>query len=605
MPDTTTDGNTTRESGAEPEPGQNADPIQSPEPEAANALRRRLLKVTAVLIVVAVIGAWAFWPSSQERLEQALATAFSRPVDLIELNLPPASGRYPGAVLLRKSPRDLLLYRSASRPSPTDHTTVELKAKLTGKSKASVLSSALGSAESKGQFEVVLHLKDLRTFELDNLGEAVQKSLLEDEKLTKNAKAWSPSIVVRAYEAILVIELRRSGESRAGTADWEKAKKQAIQAQAELQRDGSLKFESKSPVVLAYETMDIEFFSGTASPSPNQVKFTQHVPKETEVSLRAVPATPGQATVLFATAGNSSYENRAVGSLPMVAPSLDLVATRLRAMGASAASDPLMDGSCAQLSAHLKGVVQHAKIMKPDLLVYYFVGHAVSRKGGQQCLLLNDYSGDLNEAVRDDLSPGINRQLLEQPTNPASAGNLGSLLKAMNAIQSHSSVPEAGFFPVAEIYRELSLAGVPFAIVVDGCYPNSQFEDLKRDLQLTTAGDHVGPTAGEGALLAFSKRLREFAAATHLRSTNVVLFAALPGTLARAVPDPRGVLLPNRPDTERVGPLAARLERSLGPGVKTWGDVLRRMCDVQRLGQVDTSGTASFSDFAGVNRLRL
>ena len=81
--------------------------------------RKLKISVAAVTIIgLAVVLAVYMWGSgrNEDSLRAALSRAFNRSESLIEINLPPADGRYPGAVLVSPQVGQILPLRRAGRP---------------------------------------------------------------------------------------------------------------------------------------------------------------------------------------------------------------------------------------------------------------------------------------------------------------------------------------------------------------------------------------------------------------------------------------------------------------------------------------------------------
>ena len=109
------------------------------------------------VVAVAAVVMWLFQPE-REPIREALGRAFNRPVQLIELNLPPADGRYPGAVLVTPRPGQNLPLRRAYRPNDIPIHATSLRASFLGEAEAALSSSIFGSAASAGDVTVEIKL---------------------------------------------------------------------------------------------------------------------------------------------------------------------------------------------------------------------------------------------------------------------------------------------------------------------------------------------------------------------------------------------------------------------------------------------------------------
>jgi len=129
-------------------------------------------KIAAVSLTIAgsvTIFAVLIWHRQPEceSLQDALARAFNRPAQLIELNLPSADGRYPGAVTLAPQPGQVLPLKRVGRPDAIPRAATSLRVSLRGEADASLSNSFIGAAGSEGNLALELHLDDLRLFEAD------------------------------------------------------------------------------------------------------------------------------------------------------------------------------------------------------------------------------------------------------------------------------------------------------------------------------------------------------------------------------------------------------------------------------------------------------
>jgi len=157
------------------------------------------------------------------------------------------------------------------------------------------------------------------------------------------------------------------------------------------------------------------------------------------------------------------------------------------------------------------------------------------------------------------------------------------------------------------LYAELDKTGIPFALIVDGCMRNDEFEQFRSGLRLvsdsgTRTGFYTGP---DGKLLssldAFDQKLRHFADGfPYLHTENPVILAAKPGTFAQPWPDPDL-------DWGEVGPLSARITNYVRASVwdrepPTLGEVLSNVTDYKGTGEISPKGSISWSDFNAVRK---
>jgi hypothetical protein len=161
--------------------------------------------------------------------------------------------------------------------------------------------------------------------------------------------------------------------------------------------------------------------------------------------------------------------------------------------------------------------------------------------------------------------------------------------------------------PLRELYAELETAKTPFALIVDGCLRNDEFEQFRNGLGLSSDSStrtffYTGP---DGKLLAsldaFDSKLSHFAdGLPYLHTTNPVILAAKPGTFAQPWPDPDL-------DWSEVGPLSARIANYVRASVwdqdsPTLGEVLSNVTDYQGTGEISPKGSISWSDFGAMKK---
>lgn len=128
------------------------------------------IKIVAIIVigitaVIAII--WYFQPPTHSSLRDTLGHAFGREVQNIELNLPPAPGRYPGAVIVMPQPGQMLLLRPEHRPDAVPNNATSLRIKTAVDAGANFVSSFTSSVSSIGDLAIDITLDDLRIFEID------------------------------------------------------------------------------------------------------------------------------------------------------------------------------------------------------------------------------------------------------------------------------------------------------------------------------------------------------------------------------------------------------------------------------------------------------
>jgi hypothetical protein len=247
-----------------------------------------------------------------------------------------------------------------------------------------------------------------------------------------------------------------------------------------------------------------------------------------------------------------------------------------------------------------KKLVDALKAQKPSAFVLYYVGHAVSGMSGAHYLVMGDYAGNLTNDLKQS-SPFVPAR---GPTHPLSGSNIDDIAKVVAAAGQELASSQTGLVAVADLYRDLSETGVPFTIVVDGCYPADAMTQLEKQLagMFWWVGD--GDSKGRGMTgevlrsQEYQRAIRTYAEAPYLRSANPVVFAAIPGTFAPVVKNP----LYQSDTMPGVGPLAAKLYDSFSQSLMnrtslSLGRWLRTVSDFSRNSEPNKAGSISWSTF--------
>ncbi len=547
--------------------------------------------IAALVLGVGASGVWWMTRSPVASLRAAIAKAFNRPLSGVEENVPVAANRAIGAVLVDRQGRTFFYEQLEVAPgSPGAPAAIDVT--LTGKAQAALMQDLLqvGTATAEGDLSVNLKCDDLIVDEIADLKSLDQKLLALHGTASLNEQR--PRVITRTYRGTITLLIRKNG---ALSATWGKVVKDALKTGAKLATEDSLEFVASEPAVFAFESLEVKYVSTTAAPGrPDAVEKSFHlVPELPEATTISQP----RSNVRYALIGVDTYGPKSdFGALRMTVPSVALVDDSLRWLGArpALADPPLMNPTREAMERRLDllAAVRHEPGV--DALVVYVVGHAIAGNAGQSYLVLPAHPGNIVELLGPDLFMGASRKNAEEQVG----GNLGDLLKVAAAVAAEVGSPP-GLYSAADMYRRLEggqEGGAPFALLLDSCFSHAQLEALRQQVGLTPRGDYFLPAEG-GELAAaseYSKRLAEFFEAPYLRSTNVVLFGAAPGTVASERQNPRFV------NAAKVAPIASRLALA---SASTWGEILRDMRDVAPLGEQRTFGTASWSDLASFERL--
>jgi hypothetical protein len=543
---------------------------------------------------------------STRTLQTKFAEMLNRPLDLIEMNLPPADGRYPGTVLVSPQQGQTLAMERQYRPEIQPRASSRVSIALNGTSESKIISKVLGNSSSVRELNIQIDLDDLRMYEVD-ISTEFKKRLLKNKSIYRAEKnGLKPRTIVRAYEAKISYTINKSSS---GTRDvWDKAKRQAIEIGGEMNSDGSVSIKSEEHTVVAFESLRVKFITNNlTSGTPDEVKLNDYLvgrDQQDEIDIGSFNLEQGDPAVSYCAFGNSLYKSDDFGDLKIVGPSTSLVSEVLQKAGAT----PLMETrppevvTSIQMDDLLDEISSQMILTKgKSLFVFYYAGHSIAGPNGQMYLVMEDYVGDPVKDIGENYLYGVSRRKFEDPTSPTSGSGINDLLDLSDFIKANNPKQIDGLFSVSKITSRLESLGVPFLILIDGCYDHEQMNQMRDELSLTQDGDYFGPKmeGGPEEVLQFADAIQSFGNVPQLQSENVVILSSAPGSIAILVPSPRPAFFKR----ERVGPLAKRVferfERGLIAGNPiSYGDFFYSIVDVKVYGEVRIHGTTSWSDFS-------
>ncbi len=215
----------------------------------------------------------------KDPLKSALADSFRVPVDVLHINLPPANGRYPGAVFL-KTDRLLPIEFASSDDDRFKrgqkvslNVTLNAKAISTGSLDLGFFKQLSDSGKTK---TVSLEISDVVPVEI-RAGDL--KSILLSSQDSKKAALNEENVYIisKAYEGQMVVTLKTS-ENTKTSAVIEDISKSMPSAEAKLSADKNKEDEIRvsfsEPTVFAYEMMEASFFSTSLSIEPDDVTLS-------------------------------------------------------------------------------------------------------------------------------------------------------------------------------------------------------------------------------------------------------------------------------------------------------------------------------------------
>jgi hypothetical protein len=577
-------------------------------------------KVAGIVAAVALAtfgGLWlahTFFKPKPKALQVAIAKQFGGRAGAVVPNVPSRRGRYPGAVLAVSPSGSELLVHMADRPETIPAPSGSLKGvELLSKSAAWELAGRAFSSkvEGSGDATVYLDLQDIRIFEQE--AGKLAAALRGDEGVNRaRARGQVMAVVTKAYEAVPTITVHQ--QSNAKAEDWAKLKGELTRAKGQVTADDAVEFKSKLSQVVAYETSDVKFLADNFAPGGIKVELAPGRLAWAATSLpqpRDFGAIPAGQGVTFAVFASPVYSAQSFGDLPAASASAALIANVLEAAGSRPLETGLVNSQRLTASSFAdarRRVIETIKAQNPKAFVFYYAGHAVSGMAGAHYLVMSDYQGNLTNDLKQS-SPFVPAR---GPQHPLAGSNIDDIAKVIAAAGQELATSEPGLVAVADVYRELAETGVPFAIVVDGCYPADAIRELKTQLSgmfwWVGNGDAVGREQTVEGMRSdeYRRALRTYGEAPYLRSTNPIIFATLPGMFAPVTTNPlyETDLVPG------VGPLAAKLclsfaESLLSEKSLTLGEWLSGIADFKSSAQPGSEGSISWSSFGPLGNVQM
>jgi len=565
--------------------------------------KRSLLFVAVALLVAGAAFVIVHLTAPSKDLRGALAAALHLPKEREQnffVNLPPAGSRYPGAIMV--VPQMLVLEPSTANETGLvegDHFTLVSSDTVIADALTGFQSNPLTTAgRDKENVEVSLQVSDGRVLEM--AVPALKQRLLSSQSAQSAAnKGTDPIVITRAYAGILTFILRQKSSAGARLiADVAKSPEPAaggsIKVDASRTGQGELSIQVEQPVVFAFEASSARYITQHLAPGPDDVSLTPVKPSEIKPAGKSAldPSVPWT----LATISSGYYQNLRTSNQPWNSRSADVIegalglflprsTLRLRARP----ENPVTSNVLKQFIASLETAVQNTH---SQFIVVYFISHTLSWPNGDIALVLGE-AGEIPEPKRQYTNDAISERVGE---------NVGPLFKLADTLNANLETLPPGYMPLRDLYAELENAKVPFALIVDGCLRNDEFEQFRNGLGLTSDSStltffYTGP---DGKLLtsldAFDRKLRHFAdSLPYLHTANPVILAAKPGTFAQPWPDPDL-------DWSEVGPLSARITNYVRASVwdqdpPTLGEVLSNVTDYKGTGEISPKGSISWSDF--------
>lgn len=542
-------------------------------------------------------------------LRSALAAALHVPANREQdffINLPPAGSRYPGAILV--APQMLVLEQSTANDTGiTEGTVFSLVASdsavanaLSGFS-SNVLSTA---GRDKEDIDVILKVTDGKVLELP-VADLKQRLLSSQSAQSAANKGTDPVVITRAYSGILTFTLHQKSAAGARViADAAKAPELAANGSLKLDAskagEGEITIEVTQPVVFAFEASSARYITNHLGSGPDDVSLTPIRPSD--VKPPANTAATSVEPWTLASISSGYYQHIRTSDQPWNARSADAEESAFRLFNPQTTlraratlGNPLTSSA---LNDFVAQIGEAAKRTHSQFILVYYIGHSLSWPNGDIALVLGE-AEQIPQPTREYTNEAISERVGEK---------VGSLFQFADDLNANVEKLPPGYMPLRDLYSELDKIGIPFALLVDGCLRNDEFEQFRNSIGLTSDNEtrtffYTGP---DGKLLtsldSFDQKLRHFAdGLPYLHGRNPVIFAAKPGTFAQPWPDPDL-------DWSQAGPLAARITNYVRASVwdedpPTLGEVLSNVTDYKGTGEISPKGSISWSDFGFLKKI--
>jgi hypothetical protein len=555
-------------------------------------LRKEMKKVTTLilgLVLLVGITVYILGDVQKKDLKDAIASAVNSEPSKILLNLPPNPVRAPGTILSPRS-SSFLIYTPGSMAdenllkgeSFSINAVLDDMSQIYGATKNSFLTTAFSS---NSHLEVTLNITDayiaelpikelkLRAIDNELVNEAIRKG--NDPIIVSRSYVGKVEYVIQASDDIGVqalIEMSKKGFEIA------KNKLGSFEFSDRLESKKEIGFSITQPIVFAYEVLSVSFVVTDLSDGAEvglteiSARRVKELGNENKVSSKNTLTKWGAVSI-----SNAHYPNFSDLNVPQAERAGSLMADFLESYNPeftkriiSTKVNPLTDESLLDWSVDftmemLENPVEH--------LVVYYTGHGLSLPNGEVVLLQGNINKDYAERAAKNGTPELSE--------------LGD-----------------GILLVEQLYNALEMAGVPFTLIIDACYPNDEMAEAltrvsmlmsdKSGTELLYNGDEFLIT---NELSDIGRVMRIIGSRFEYRTKdNAVIFSSKPGakSVFKVNPiDPYDLDLP---------PLAAGILQyshfaSSESSKLGLGTIIRRNIDsANGLGEVSLNGSITWSN---------
>jgi hypothetical protein len=532
------------------------------------------LAVLAILVIVfGLFGAQFF--SASDTLKDTLAEQFNVSPEALYVNLPPATGRYPGAVFIRGDRLFPVEFANGTDERLQRGVASQLNLKLDA-------SAVTAGGLDLGYFEqlseggrtesMTVELLDVVPVEM-RIGDIKALLLASEDAKAAAQRNQQVYVVSKAYEGRMDVILEASDNESAsaiarGIAIAMPGAKASVEGSVNKNRQVRVSF--SEPTVFAFEVVEASFFSTSLSVELSDVQVspvrTDMLPEaafslnNTAGDKKASEPQPNWGVITFA---SGIYPNQSVWDQPWNRASAETVQRELAHFNPTFAIEVHAERTAPLTRARALNAIQtFAKDSSElDVIIAYYIGHMLVRDDGEIVLLTSEGRSD---SIHND---------------PMSTLSLRKLYEALEQLEK------------------------PFVLLVDGCLASDEVDSFRKSLGFQLPQGHgqmhyIG-SAGliTNELNQYQSFLDQFASQhQYMHTSNPVILAAKPGTIAPGVLDPRNAWGPLH------GPLAGRIVRMIDR-IKMTGsnrplvEIIQGTVDFNGVGQLTSEGTISWSEF--------
>ena len=575
--------------------------------------RKQIFWLAGIVIVLSCVA--IFLPrflAPPKDVKSALASALHVPKERKDdffINLPPASSRYPGAILAGK--KLLVLEPSTANDSGLlegQHFTLTADDATVADAAGSLDSDLLRTAaKDKENVSLVLTIRDGTVLELPVA--ELKRRLLQSESAKSAAnKGVDPLVIDRAYVGTLMFVLKRKSDTGAKLlADIQKSGALASSATARLDAtraaEGELTITISNPVVFAFEVSAASYLTNNLSITPTDVNLRRIRPSDLpslpsgslDSSKTEVPWTLGTISSGYYPALRTLTQTWNASSADLIQNTLSYYHPASHIDLRSTEGSPLTRES---LDTFLSGLAAKAVGNHSRFVILYFIGHTISWPNGDIAIVLGDAKA-IPALERPGSKDGIARKF---------GSNVGDLMQLADTLTANVEPLPPGYLPLRYLYADLEKIHIPFLLAIDGCLRNDDFEKFRDSLGIISdpnSGSFFYVNSSQqisSSLSEFGTHLSHFAdGLPYLHSDNPVILAAKPGTFALPGDNPDIAWSPAGPFAWRI----AQYVRSsvLDANPPTLADVFSNITDYKGTGEISPKGSISWSDFTRFKQL--